>query len=69
VQIAVAKISPDFAKICILYRKNNELPVFQNRGTVLDNSLKRRALSGQRQQHGRTADEAYYGDHQALQAR
>jgi hypothetical protein len=40
VQIAVAKISPDSARNCILCNKNNELPVFQNRGTVLDNSLK-----------------------------
>jgi hypothetical protein len=65
----LAKISPDSRKNRILYNENKRLPVFPNRGTVLDNSLKRRAMSGQWQQHGRTADEAYYGDHQALQAR
>jgi hypothetical protein len=68
-QITLAKNSPIFAKNRIFSIEHNMLPVFHNRGTVLDKSLKRRALSGQWQQHGRTADEAYYGDHQTLQAR
>jgi hypothetical protein len=68
-QVVLAKVWPDFRKNRILSNENNTIPVLPNRGTVLDNSLKRRAFSGRRQQHGRTADEAYYGDHQALQAR
>jgi hypothetical protein len=69
VQNALAKNSPAFAEIRSFCSNNNELALSTNRGTVLDNSLKRRTSSGQLQQHGRTADEAYYGDHQTLQAR
>jgi hypothetical protein len=69
VQIVLAKFSPPFAKNRVFCSETNGMTLSPNCGTVLDNSLKRRTLSGQWQQHGRTADEAYYGDHQTLQAR
>jgi hypothetical protein len=68
-QFCPFSILPVFAENRRFFIETNALTVPPDRGTLLDNSLKRRALSGQWQQHGRTADEAYYGDHQTLQAR
>jgi hypothetical protein len=49
--------------------KNKHLLFRPKVGPLLDISLKPAPGGRGRHNHGRTADEAYYGDHQTLQAR